>query len=117
VEQYGFRAIVAPSFADIFFNNCYKSGLLPVVLAESNIDRLFDEVKAFPGFKLVVDLEQQLIATASGSLSFKFEIDPFRKYCLMNGLDDIGLTLRHADDIRTFEERHLAAQPWLANTI
>jgi 3-isopropylmalate/(R)-2-methylmalate dehydratase small subunit len=117
LEQYGFRAIVAPSFADIFFNNCYKSGLLPVVLAESNIDRLFDEVKAFPGFKLVVDLEQQLIATSSGSLSFKFDIDPFRKYCLMNGLDDIGLTLRHADDIRAFEERHLATQPWLANTI
>jgi len=117
LEQYGFRAIVAPSFADIFFNNCYKSGLLPIVLAESNIDRLFDEVKAFPGFKLVVDLEQQLIATSSGSLSFKFDIDPFRKYCLMNGLDDIGLTLRHADDIRAFEERHLAAQPWLANTI
>jgi 3-isopropylmalate/(R)-2-methylmalate dehydratase small subunit len=117
LEQYGFRAIVAPSFADIFFNNCYKSGLLPVVLAESSIDRLFDEVKAFPGFKLVVDLEQQLIATASGSLSFKFDIDPFRKYCLMNGLDDIGLTLRHADEIHAFEERHLAAQPWLANTI
>ena len=117
LEQYGFRAIVAPSFADIFFNNCYKSGLLPIVLAESNIDRLFDEVKAFPGFKLVVDLEQQLIGTSSGTLSFKFDIDPFRKYCLMNGLDDIGLTLRHADDIRTFEERHLAAQPWLANTI
>jgi len=117
LEQYGFRAIVAPSFADIFFNNCYKSGLLPIVLAESNIDTLFNEVKAFPGFRLVVDLEQQLIATSSGSLSFKFDIDPFRKYCLMNGLDDIGLTLRHADDIRTFEERHLAAQPWLANTI
>ena len=117
LEQYGFRAIVAPSFADIFFNNCYKSGLLPVVLSESAIDRLFDEVKAFPGFKLVVDLEQQLIATSSGSLSFKFDIDPFRKYCLMNGLDDIGLTLRHADDIRAFEERHLATQPWLANTI
>jgi 3-isopropylmalate/(R)-2-methylmalate dehydratase small subunit len=117
LEQYGFRAIVAPSFADIFFNNCYKSGLLPIVLPEASIDRLFDEVKAFPGFKLVVDLEQQLIATSSGSLSFKFDIDPFRKYCLMNGLDDIGLTLRHADDIRAFEERHLATQPWLANTI
>ena len=117
LEQYGFRAIVAPSFADIFFNNCYKSGLLPIVLAESNIDTLFNEVKAFPGFRLVVDLEQQLIGTSSGTLSFKFDIDPFRKYCLMNGLDDIGLTLRHADDIRTFEERHLAAQPWLANTI
>jgi len=117
LEQYGFRAIVAPSFADIFFNNCYKSGLLPIVLAEASIDILFNEVKAFPGFRLVVDLEQQLIATSSGSLSFKFDIDPFRKYCLMNGLDDIGLTLRHADDIRAFEERHLAAQPWLANTI
>ena len=117
LEQYGFRAIVAPSFADIFFNNCYKSGLLPVVLAEASIDTLFNEVKAFPGFRLVVDLEQQLIATSSGSLSFKFDIDPFRKYCLMNGLDDIGLTLRHADDIHAFEERHLAAQPWLANTI
>ena len=117
LEQYGFRAIVAPSFADIFFNNSYKSGLLPIVLSESNIDRLFDEVKAFPGFRLVVDLEQQLIATSSGSLSFKFDIDPFRKYCLINGLDDIGLTLRHADDIHAFEERHLAAQPWLANTI
>jgi 3-isopropylmalate/(R)-2-methylmalate dehydratase small subunit len=117
LEQYGFRAIVAPSFADIFFNNCYKSGLLPVVLPEAQIDRLFDEVKAFPGFKLVVDLEQQQIATSSGSLSFKFDIDPFRKYCLMNGLDDIGLTLRHADAIRAFEERHLATQPWLANTI
>jgi len=117
LEQYGFRAIVAPSFADIFFNNCYKSGLLPIVLAEASIDTLFNEVKAFPGFRLVVDLEQQLIGTSSGTLSFKFDIDPFRKYCLMNGLDDIGLTLRHADDIRTFEERHLAAQPWLANTI
>ena len=117
LEQYGFRAIVAPSFADIFFNNSYKSGLLPIVLAEASIDTLFNEVKAFPGFKLVVDLEQQSISTSSGSLSFKFDIDPFRKYCLMNGLDDIGLTLRHADDIRAFEERHLAAQPWLANTI
>ena len=117
LEQYGFRAIVAPSFADIFFNNCYKSGLLPVVLAEASIDTLFNEVKAFPGFRLVVDLEQQLIATSSGSLSFTFDIDPFRKYCLMNGLDDIGLTLRHADEIRAFEARHLATQPWLANTI
>ncbi|MDQ2818881.1 MAG: 3-isopropylmalate dehydratase small subunit [Pseudomonadota bacterium] len=117
LEQYGFRAIVAPSFADIFFNNCYKSGLLPIVLSEANLDRLFDEVKAFPGFKLVVDLEQQKISTSSGGLAFGFDIDPFRKYCLTNGLDDIGLTLRHADDIRAFEERHLATQPWLANTI
>jgi 3-isopropylmalate/(R)-2-methylmalate dehydratase small subunit len=117
LQQYGFRAIVAPSFADIFFNNCYKSGLLPIVLPESAIDRLFNEVKAFPGFKLVVDLEQRRIGTADGSLSFEFAIDDFRKYCLLNGLDDIGLTLRHADEIRAFEERHLANQPWLVNVI
>jgi 3-isopropylmalate/(R)-2-methylmalate dehydratase small subunit len=117
LDQYGFRAIIAPSFADIFFNNCYKSGLLPIVLPEAQIDHLFNEVKAFPGFRLVVDLEQQRIGTANGSLSYQFDIDEFRKYCLMNGLDDIGLTLRHADEIRAFEERHLAAQPWLANVI
>jgi 3-isopropylmalate/(R)-2-methylmalate dehydratase small subunit len=117
LDQYGFRAIVAPSFADIFFNNCYKSGLLPIVLSEAQIDHLFNEVKAFPGYRLVVDLEQQRISTANGSISYPFEIDAFRKYCLMNGLDDIGLTLRHADDIHTFEERHLANQPWLANVI
>jgi 3-isopropylmalate/(R)-2-methylmalate dehydratase small subunit len=117
LQQYGFRAIVAPSFADIFFNNCYKSGLLPIVLPESAIDRLFNEVKAFPGFQLVVDLEQQRIGTANGALSFEFAIDDFRKYCLLNGLDDIGLTLCHADEIRAFEERHLANQPWLANVI
>jgi 3-isopropylmalate/(R)-2-methylmalate dehydratase small subunit len=117
LQQYGFRAIIAPSFADIFFNNCYKSGLLPIVLPESAIDRLFNEVKAFPGFQLVVDLEQRRIGTANGSLSFEFAIDDFRKYCLLNGLDDIGLTLRHADEIRAFEERHLANQPWLANAI
>jgi 3-isopropylmalate/(R)-2-methylmalate dehydratase small subunit len=117
LDQYGFRAIIAPSFADIFFNNCYKSGLLPVVLPEAQVEHLFNEVKAFPGFRLVVDLERQCVATSSGSLSYTFQIDPFRKYCLINGLDDIGLTLRHADDIRAFEERHLARQPWLANVI
>jgi len=117
LQQFGFRAIVAPSFADIFFNNCYKSGLLPIVLNEQQVDQLFNEVKAFPGFKLVVDLEQQVIRTPDGKLAFEFAIDEFRKYCLLNGLDDIGLTLRHADEIRAFEERHLRAQPWLANTI
>jgi 3-isopropylmalate/(R)-2-methylmalate dehydratase small subunit len=117
LEQYGFRAIVAPSFADIFFNNCYKSGLLPIVLSEQQVDHLFNEVKAFPGFRLVVDLEKQVIATPDGSLAYEFAIDEFRKYCLLNGLDDIGLTLRHADEIRAFEERHLRQQPWLANTI
>jgi 3-isopropylmalate/(R)-2-methylmalate dehydratase small subunit len=117
LQQYGFRAIVAPSFADIFFNNCYKSGLLPIVLTEAQVDQLFNEVKAFAGFRLVVDLEQQVIRTADGRLEFEFAIDEFRKYCLLNGLDDIGLTLRHADEIRAFEERHLRQQPWLANTI
>jgi 3-isopropylmalate/(R)-2-methylmalate dehydratase small subunit len=117
LEQYGFRAIVAPSFADIFFNNCYKSGLLPIVLTELQVDHLFNEVKANNGFKLVVDLQAQRLHTPDGSLSYEFAIDEFRKYCLLNGLDDIGLTLRHADEIRAFEERRLASQPWLANTI
>lgn len=117
LEQYGFRAIIAPSFADIFFNNCFKNGLLPIVLPEAQIDRLFDEVKAFPGFRLVVDLEKQLVSTTNGSATYMFDVDAFRKYCLLNGLDDIGLTLRQADKIRAFEERHLVAQPWLGNTI
>jgi 3-isopropylmalate/(R)-2-methylmalate dehydratase small subunit len=117
LQQFGFRAIVAPSFADIFFNNCYKSGLLPVVLSEADVETLFQAVQAQEGFKLVVDLEQQTIASQDGKLSYGFAIDDFRKYCLLNGLDDIGLTLRHADEIRAYEQRHLAAQPWLANTI
>ncbi len=117
LEQYGFRAIIAPSFADIFFNNCFKNGLLPIVLPEAQIDRLFDEVKAFPGFRLVVDLEKQLVFTTNGSATYMFDMDAFRKYCLLNGLDDIGLTLRQADKIRAFEERHLVTQPWLSNTI
>jgi 3-isopropylmalate/(R)-2-methylmalate dehydratase small subunit len=117
LDQFGFRAIIAPSFADIFFNNCYKNGLLPIVLPETAIDRLFDEVRAFPGFQLVIDLERQLVSTANESLTYPFEIDSFRKHCLLNGLDDIGLTLQHADKIRAFEERHLAASPWLTNGI
>jgi 3-isopropylmalate/(R)-2-methylmalate dehydratase small subunit len=117
LSQYGFRAIIAPSFADIFFNNCYKNGLLPVVLSEAQIDHLFNEVKAFPGFRLLIDLEKQIVTTAQGGTAYPFEIDAFRKYCLLNGFDDIGLTLQKADSIRAYEERHLAAQPWLANTI
>jgi 3-isopropylmalate/(R)-2-methylmalate dehydratase small subunit len=117
LQQYGFRAVVAPSFADIFFNNCYKTGLLPIVLTEAQIEQLFNEVKATTGFKLVVDLENQVLRTPDGRIGFEFAIDEFRKYCLLNGLDDIGLTLRHADEIRAFEERHLTRQPWLANTI
>ncbi len=117
LEQFGFRAIIAPSFADIFFNNCYKNGVLPIVLGEAQVDALFNEVKAFPGYRLIVDLEQQVVRTTNGSASYGFDIDAFRKYCMLNGLDDIGLTLRQSDKIRAFEERHLAAQPWLANTI
>jgi 3-isopropylmalate/(R)-2-methylmalate dehydratase small subunit len=113
LADYGFRAIVAPSYADIFFNNCYKNGLLPIVLPESQVDRLFDDTKAFPGFKLAVDLERQIVATADGSLVFAFDVEPFRKHCLINGLDDIGLTLQHADAIRAFEAKRLAEQPWL----
>ncbi len=117
LQQFGFRAVVAPSFADIFFNNCFKIGLLPIALSEDEVDALFQAVERQPGFQLTIDLEQQRIGTPDGSLSFGFAIDDFRKYCLLNGLDDIGLTLRHADDIRAFEQRHLAAQPWLANAI
>jgi len=111
--EYGFRAVIAPSYADIFFNNSVKSGLLPVALGEAEVDRLFHEVAAFPGFQLVVDLEKQIVATADGSKAMHFEIDPFFKYSLVNGLDDIGLTLRHADEIRAFEQRRRLEQPWL----
>ncbi len=117
LQQYGFRAIIAPSFADIFFNNCFKNGLLPIALSEQQVDHLVNEVKAFPGYRLVIDLENQVVRTVDGSASYGFDVDAFRKFCLLNGLDDIGLTLQKADMIRAFEERHIASQPWLANTI
>ena len=110
--DYGFRCVIAPSFADIFFNNCFKNGLLPVVLAETEVDRLFHECAAFPGFKLVVNLEQQAVSTTDGAQAMRFELDPFRKYNLLNGLDEIGLTLGHADEIRAFEARRKAQFPW-----
>jgi 3-isopropylmalate/(R)-2-methylmalate dehydratase small subunit len=113
LADYGFRALIAPSYADIFFNNCYKNGLLPIVLGESQVDRLFADALAFPGYKLTVDLERQTVSTQDGSVSFGFDVDPFRKHSLLNGLDEIGLTLQHADEIRTYEGRHLAKQPWL----
>jgi 3-isopropylmalate/(R)-2-methylmalate dehydratase small subunit len=113
LEDYGFRAIIAPSFADIFFNNCFKNGLLPIVLPEPEVDRLFHDVAVFPEFRLVVDLPAQTVAYADGSRSMQFDVDPFRKYCLVNGLDDIGLTLRHAEKIKAFEDRRRAEQPWL----
>ena len=115
LQQYGFRALIAPSFADIFFNNCYKNGLLPIVLPESQVSALFDAVLAFPGFRLTIDLPRQLVVKPDGS-ALPFEVEPFRKECLLGGLDDIGLTLRHADKIRAFEAERLARMPWLAHT-
>ena len=111
--DYGFRAIVAPSYADIFHNNCYKNGLLPIVLTEAEVDRLFAATFAFPGFKLTVDLEQQVVSTPDGSMTFPFNVEPYRKHRLLNGLDDIGLTLQHADTFREFEAKRLAEYPWL----
>jgi 3-isopropylmalate/(R)-2-methylmalate dehydratase small subunit len=116
IQQYGFRAIIAPSFADIFFNNCFKNGLLPIVLPESTVAQLFDEVNAFPGYQLTVDLQRQVVVKPDGT-EITFEVQPFRKYCLLNGLDDIGLTLRHKDKIQAFEAERLATKPWLTHTL
>jgi len=110
--DYGFRCVIAPSFADIFFTNSFKNGFLPVVLRDDEVDRLFHECAAFPGFRLVVDLDKQSVAPVDGSFAMRFEIDPFRKYCLLNGLDEIGLTLRHADKIRAFEAQRKTQYPW-----
>ncbi len=115
IEQYGFRALIAPSYADIFFNNCFKNGLLPIVLPESVVSKLFDEVAAFPGYQLTVDLPAQRIVKADGEV-IEFEVNAFRKYCLVNGFDDIGLTLRHADKIKAFEAERLLRYPWLSAT-
>lgn len=112
LQDYGFRVIIAPSFADIFYNNCFKNGLLPLVLDAGSVDRLFKEVEAQPGYMLTVDLEQQTVATPGGEL-LTFEIDAFRKHCLLNGLDDIGLTLQYVDDIKTYEKKRGAEAPWL----
>ena len=116
IQQYGFRALIAPSYADIFFNNCFKNGLLPIVLPEAQVARLFDEVAAFPGYQLTVDLERQVVVKPDGS-ELAFEVESFRRHCLLGGLDDIGLTLRHADKIKTFEAQRLATKPWLAHTM
>jgi 3-isopropylmalate/(R)-2-methylmalate dehydratase small subunit len=115
IDQYGFRALIAPSFADIFFNNCFKNGLLPIVLPPMTVAKLFDEVAAFNGYALTIDLPRQVIVKPDGS-ELAFDVQPFRKQCLVNGWDDIGLTLRHADKIRAFEAERLARQPWLART-
>lgn len=116
IQQYGFRALIAPSFADIFFNNCFKNGLLPIVLPEATVAQLFDEVAAFPGYQLTVDLERQVIVKPQGE-EIPFEVQAFRRYCLLNGLDDIGLTLRQSDKIKAFEAQRLATKPWLAHTL
>ncbi len=112
LEDYGFRVIIAPSFADIFFNNCFKNGLLPIVLDAGIVDRLFAGTEANEGYRLTVDLPSQTIRTPQGE-EFSFEVDPFRKHCLIEGLDDIGLTLIHAEEIRAFEEKRKVEQPWL----
>lgn len=117
LEDYGFRVLIAPSYADIFYNNCFKNGVLPIRLAESEVDWLFHQVNGFVGFELVVDLPEQVVTTTDGSKSFRFEVDEFRKYCLVNGLDEIGLTLRHADAIREYEAKRLAEQPWLGRML
>ncbi|SOZ98211.1 3-isopropylmalate isomerase, subunit with LeuC [Cupriavidus taiwanensis] len=116
LTQYGFRAVIAPSFADIFFNNCYKNGLLPVVLSEQQVDHLFNETNAFNGYQLTIDLDKQVVLTPSGQ-GYEFDIAPFRKYCMLNGFDDIGLTLRHADKIKAFEAERVAKMPWLKNRL
>jgi 3-isopropylmalate/(R)-2-methylmalate dehydratase small subunit len=116
IGQYGFKVMIAPSFADIFFNNSFKSGLLPIVLPDNQVRQLFDEVNAFVGYELLVDVERQVIVKPDGA-ELAFDLQPFRKYCLLNGFDDIALTLRHADKIRTYEAERLLKKPWLAHTV
>jgi 3-isopropylmalate/(R)-2-methylmalate dehydratase small subunit len=116
LDQFGFRAVIAPSFADIFFNNCFKNGLLPIQLSELQIDGLFNEVFAFPGYELSIDLERQVVIKADGT-ELAFEVQAFRKFCMINGFDDIGLTLRYADKIKAYEAERLATKPWLGHRI
>lgn len=112
LEDQGFRVIIAPSFADIFFNNCFKNGVLPIRLAADKVDALFKAVEANVGYKLIVDLDQQAIKTPDGTV-YSFDVDAFRKHCLLNGLDDIGLTMQHVDDIKSYELRRKNSEPWL----
>jgi 3-isopropylmalate/(R)-2-methylmalate dehydratase small subunit len=116
LDQYGFRAVIAPSFADIFFNNCFKNGLLPIVLSELQVDNLFNEVVAFPGYELTIDLERQVVIKADGT-ELPFDVQAFRKFCMVNGFDDIGLTLRYADKIKAYEAERLVRKPWLDHRI
>lgn len=116
LDDYGFRAVIAPSFADIFFNNCFKNGLLPIVLEEEIVDKLFEEAEAAEGYELTVDLPRQVVVKPDGE-ELPFEVDAFRKHCLLEGLDEIGLTLKEADAIRAFEAGHGKANPWLYHAI
>ena len=116
LDDYGFRAVIAPSYADIFFNNCFKNGLLPIILTDAEVEELFQAVAAAPGMSLTVDLENQKVVSPAGK-EYSFEVDGFRKHCLLNGLDDIGLTLEHADDIRAYEAKRRAEAPWLFDAI
>ena len=116
LDDYGFRAVIAPSYADIFFNNCFKNGLLPIILTEAEVEELFQAVAAAPGLSLTVDLENQKVVSPEGK-EYAFEVDGFRKHCLLNGLDDIGLTLEHADDIKAYEAKRRAEAPWLFDAI
>ncbi|MFB4393101.1 MULTISPECIES: 3-isopropylmalate dehydratase small subunit [unclassified Pseudomonas] len=112
LDEYGFRSVIAPSFADIFFNNSFKNGLLPIILSDEEVDELFKQVEANPGYQLTIDLQAQAVTRPDGKV-LHFEIDAFRKHCLLNGLDDIGLTLQDSDAIKAFEGSHRASQPWL----
>jgi len=116
LSQYGFRVIIAPSFADIFFNNCFKNGLLPIILSDLQVDHLFNETLAFPGYQITVDLERQVVI-APNNETYSFDVEPFRKHCLINGLDDIGLTLQHADKIKAYEAERILKMPWLATQL
>nr|MDP2190524.1 3-isopropylmalate dehydratase small subunit [Rhodoferax sp.] len=115
LDQYGFRAIIAPSYADIFFNNSFKNGLLPIVLSEAQVGHLFDEALAFPGYQLTIDLERQIIIKPQGE-EIAFGVQAFKKFCLLGGYDDISLTLQQADKIKSFEAERLVQKPWLAHT-
>jgi 3-isopropylmalate/(R)-2-methylmalate dehydratase small subunit len=112
LDDYGFRCVIAPSFADIFYNNCFKNGLLPIVLSEEQVEQLFNEMYAIEAYQLTIDLEKQHVVTPKGQV-MSFEVDEFRKHCLLNGLDDIGLTLQDADKIKAFEVGHQKNFPWL----
>ncbi|EAQ63599.1 isopropylmalate isomerase small subunit [Marinomonas sp. MED121] len=112
LDDYGFRVVIAPSFADIFFNNCFKNGLLPIQLSEEQVEQLFQEVNQASGYSLSIDLEEQVVVTPSGS-RFSFDVDAFRKHCLLNGLDDIGLTLQDQDAIKSYEAERQQSAPWL----